>query len=114
MRNTRNQGIVSYSSAAAAALVAAVVSSTPALAQQPAQGATLMTTDVIVLDSAGAFMSGFVPEDSRVLADGVEREIVSLVLRRDAETSDYYMFTRRARSDSRSWGERSGDPRRQD
>ena len=92
MRRTRNQGIVSYSSAAAAALVAALVSPTSALAQQPSEGATLVTTDLIVLDSAGAFMSGIVPEDFRVLADGVEREIVSLVLKRDVETSDYYML----------------------
>ena len=51
-----------------------------------------MTTDLIVLDSAGAFMSGIVPEDFPGSGGRVEREIVSLVLKRDVETSDYYML----------------------
>jgi len=39
-----------------------------------------VTTDVIVRDQDGVFMSDFTKDDFRVLEDGIEQEIVSLVL----------------------------------
>ena len=43
-------------------------------------GVTLVTTDVIVRNQDGVFMSDFTKDDFRVLEDGIEQEIVSLVL----------------------------------
>lgn len=84
----------------AAVLVAAVACSALVLAQAPQDpppstvgqigargpqptfraGVTLVTTDVIVRNQDGVFMSDFTKDDFRVLEDGVEQEIVSLVL----------------------------------
>jgi len=87
----------------AAALVAAVAGSALVLAQTPAQtppepppttvgqigpgvqptfraGVTLITTDVIVRDRDGLFISDLTKDDIQVLEDGVEQEIASLVL----------------------------------
>jgi len=43
-------------------------------------GVTLVTTDVTVRDSAGSFIPDLSREDFRVFEDGVEQEIVSMVL----------------------------------
>jgi VWFA-related protein len=92
-------------SVGAAALITAVACSAVVLAQQPAQdpapppppstvgqirsgvpqptfraGVTLVTTDVIVRDRNGIFLPDLVKDDFRVLEDGVEQEIASLVL----------------------------------
>ena len=88
----------------AAALAAAVAGSALVLAQTPAQtppeppqttvgqirsgapqptfraGVTLVTTDVIVRDRDGVFISDLTRGDLQVLEDGVEQEIASLVL----------------------------------
>ena len=91
MRRTRNQGIVSYSSAAAAALVAPLVSPTGAGAaavrrchpgdDRPHRAR--FSRGIHVRDRPRGFSGS---------GGRVEREIVSLVLKRDVETSDYYML----------------------
>ena len=43
-------------------------------------GVTLVTTDVIVRDENGVFMSDLVPEDFIVEEEGIEQEVASLVL----------------------------------
>ena len=101
MRDMRVEGSRSHSGVGAAALVAAVACSALVLAQQPPTepppstvgqigggtpqptfraGVTLVTTDVIVRDRDGVFMPDFTKDDFRVLEDGVEQELVSLVL----------------------------------
>ena len=102
----RLKGSRSHSGVGVAALVAAVACSALVLAQTPAQtspedpdsttvgqiggggapqptfraGVTLVTTDVIVRDRDGVFIGDLNKEDFRVLEDGVEQEIVSLVM----------------------------------
>ena len=104
MRDMRHEGSRSHSGVGAAAFVAAVACSALVLAQTQAQplteppsttvgqigggtsqptfraGVTLVTTDVIVRDRDGVFMPDLAKDDFRVLEDGVEQEIVSLVL----------------------------------
>ena len=103
MRDMRLRDLRSHSRVGAAALVAAVACSALVLAQtratppeptatsvgQVRQGAppptfragvTLITTDVIVRNRDGAFMPDLVKDDFRVFEDGVEQEIVRLLL----------------------------------
>ena len=104
MRDMRDEGSRRHSAVGAAALVLAVACSALLLAQtstqpptepppttvgqigggtpQPAfrAGVTLVTTDVIVRDRDGVFAPDFLKDDFRVLEDGVEQEIVSVVL----------------------------------
>ena len=97
MRDMRHRGPGNH---VAAVLVATVACSALVLAQRPVQppepspstvgqitpqptfraDVTLVTTDVIVRDRAGVFMPDFTKDDFRVLEDGIEQEIVSLVL----------------------------------
>ena len=101
MRQRRSGGV---GWPAAAALAAAVAGSALVLAQTPGQqapepppttvgqigaggaqptfraGVTLVTTDLIVRDQDGIFVSDLTKDDLRVLEDGVEQEIASLVL----------------------------------
>ena len=93
MRDMRHRASRSHSAVGAAALVAAVACSALVLAQTEAQ--QFVITDVIVRDSDGVFMPGLGRQDFRVLEDGVEQEIVALVLQR-AEPSDYYVLGFRA------------------
>ena len=104
MRHRQRRGLRSDSGVGLAALVAAVACSGLVLAQTPAQtppgpppptvglvqtglplqpfraGVILVTTDVIVRNQDGVFMSGLLRDDFQVFEDGVEQEIVSLVL----------------------------------
>ena len=100
MRDMENRRSANQSRVGAAVLVAAMACSSLLLAQVPAEpppttvgqigggapqptfrgGVTLVTTDVIVRNRDGVFMPDFSKDDFRVLEDGVEQEIVSLVL----------------------------------
>ena len=104
MQHMSRRGSKSHSGVGVAALVAAVAGSALVLAQTPAQtptepppptvgrilggepqpmfraGVTLVTTDVIVRDRDGVFMPDLTRDDFRILEDGVEQELASLVL----------------------------------
>ena len=100
MRQMRNSRSGNHSGVGAVALVAAVACSALVLAQAPPEpapstvgqieggapqptfraGVTLVTTDVIVRNRDGVFMPDLTKDDFRVLEDGVEQELVSLVL----------------------------------
>ena len=104
MRHMRCRGSGRRSGVGLVALIVAVACSALVLAQTPGRlltepgattvgqtqqggaqptfraGVTLVTTDVIVRDRDGVFMPDLTKDDFRVLEDGVEQEIVSLVL----------------------------------
>ncbi|HJN43525.1 MAG: hypothetical protein QF786_12475 [Vicinamibacterales bacterium] len=88
MRDKRHRVFGRLRGVVTAALGAAVVSSALVLAQTPTQ--QLVLTDVRVRDQNGVFLSDLRREDFRVLEDGIEQDIVALVLDAD-ETSAYYV-----------------------
>ena len=99
MRDMRHRASRSHSAVGAAALVAAVACSALVLAQTEVR--QFVITDVIVRDSDGVFMPGLGLQDFRVLEDGVEQEIVTLIIQR-AEPSDYYVLGFRAGNPDRT------------
>ena len=104
IQRMRSRGSGRRSGVTAVALVVAVACSALVLAQTPGRnlrepgpttvgqtqqgapqptfraGVTLVTSDVIVRDRDGVFMPDLTKDDFRVLEDGVEQEVVSLVL----------------------------------